>query len=83
MISSNTYHLSAMMWIGETVSPSPLLLAQCEELVCHMYGKHKFQSVDEARYQLFCGKGCSSKQFPPIANELQLHLMTACYQAAI
>ena len=50
MISNNTYHLSTMMSIGETAGPSPLLLAQCEEFVCHMYGKHEFQSIDEARY---------------------------------
>ena len=81
--SSNTHHLSTMMSIGETVSPSPSLLSQCEEFVCHMYGKHKLQSINEARYQLFCGKGCSSEQLPPTANELELHLMRACYQAAI
>jgi len=58
-----------MVSIGETVSPSLLLLAQCEEFVYHMYGKHELQSVDEARYlfiYLFalhiCSKGCSPHQ---------------------
>ena len=48
-----------------------------------MYGKRELQSIDEARYQLFCGKGCSSEQLPPTENELELHLMRAFYQAAI
>ena len=46
-----------------------------------MYGKPS--SVDEARYQLFCTKGCSSEQLPPTTDELNLHLMRAAYQAAI
>ena len=72
-----------IMSIRETVSLSPLLLAQCEEFMCQMYGKHELQSLHEARYKLFCDKGCSSEQFSPTANELQLHLMRACYQATI
>ena len=38
IISSITYHLSTMMLIRETVSPSPLLLVQYEEFMYHTDG---------------------------------------------
>ena len=72
-----------MISIGECVSPPASLLAECEKFVCYMYGKPELSSVDEARYQLFCTKGCSSEQLPPTTDELNLHLMRAAYQAAI
>ena len=42
----------------------------------------ELSSVDEARYQLFCAKRCSSEHLPPTADELHLYLMRAGYQAA-
>ena len=78
----NTFH-STMISIGECVSPPASLLVECEKFVCYMYGKPELSSVDEARYQLFCTKRCSSEQLPPTTDELNLHLMRAAYQAAI
>jgi len=79
----NSHFQSAMMSIGVAVDPPASLLAECERFVCYMYGKSNLSKVDEARYQLFCTKGCSSEQLPPTADELHLHLMRAAYQAAI
>ena len=57
-----------MMSFGECVSLPASLLEECEKFVCYMYGKPELHSVDEARYQLFCTKGCSSEQLPPTTD---------------
>jgi len=53
-----------------------------ERFVCEMYGQ-PLQSVNEARYRLFCTKSLSEFRLPPCRDALLLHSKRACYQAAV
>ena len=54
-----------------------------EEFVCSLYGQPKLRDVNEARYKIFCSKGCSTSQLPPCRDALQLYVKQSNYQAAV
>ena len=77
------HHRQAMANLGQTFDVSPQLLNSLETFVCSLYGQPHLTDVNEARYKLFCAKGCSSSQLPPCRDALQLHIRRANFQAAV
>lgn len=59
---------------------------QCEEIekyVCHLYGQARFDSIDNARYSIFCVSAPDESMLPPCSDALNLHYRRANYQCAI
>jgi hypothetical protein len=58
------------------------LLSVMEQFVCAIYGQ-QCDSVDEARYRMFCSNSAYGQSLPPTRHSLEQHLKRANYQAAI
>ena len=54
-----------------------------EQFVCHVYGK----KVNDARYQMFCGRGRTTtpdpERIPPTHDSLALHLQRANFVSLV
>ena len=73
------HHLATL---GEEFVFAPKVRKGLERFVCHMYGQPA-ESVDEARYKLFCLNNSTEHSLPPTYDARCLHPARANYQAAI
>ena len=72
-----------LQMLGDSFEESPELFSQCEQFTVKLYGIDHVESVNEARYFLFCVKSHQSHQLPPSQNALKQHIKRANYQAAL
>ena len=82
LVQTDALALKAMTQLGDNWDVTEELHNLCEMFVIHLYGV-KVQSIDEARYVLFCTKNHLSQQLPPTRDALRNHVKRANYQAAI
>ena len=82
LVQTDALARKTMTLIGDKWNVTEELQTLCEMFVIHLYGL-KIQSIDEARYVLFCTKNHLSQQLPPTRDALRNHVKRANYQAAI
>ena len=82
LVQTDALARKTMTLIGDKWNVTEELQTLYEMFVIHLYGL-KIQSIDEARYVLFCTKNHLSQQLPPTRDALRNHVKRANYQAAI
>ena len=80
LLKNNKECREFMCSIGSGFTITDGLMSKCELTVCQMYNV-KSDSVNAARYELFCLN--AGQSMPPCREALKQHLARANYQAAI
>ena len=69
--------------LGQTFTPDiPKTVAAIKPLICQLYSITS-NSINEARYKLFCCNASNERQLPPTKDALKQHLLRVNYQATI
>ena len=82
LVKENKQHLMALKKLGQSFNTDTELIAQLEALVCQVY-KSQTESVDKARYLLFCTGSKEEASLPPTQDALTQHVKRANYQLCI
>ena len=72
----------ALTQLGQSFNAERELITPLEALVCQVY-KSNTESVDKARYLLFCTGSKDGASLPPTQDALTQHVKRANYQATI
>ena len=81
-VNENQQHLKALKRLGQSFNTDTELVTQLEALVCQVY-KSNTESVDKARYLLFCTGSKQEVSLPPTQDTLTQHVKRANYQSGI
>ena len=76
-------HCDAFVELGESIDPSPNLVASLESFVCCLYRLESEINVNRARYALFKEGKYGEELLPPNKDSLLLHIRRANYECFI
>jgi hypothetical protein len=82
LVKENDRFVMALTQLGQSFNVESELISPLEALVCQAY-KSNTESVDKARYLLFCTGSKDGASLPPTQDALTQHVKRANYQAAI
>ena len=68
--------------LGENIEITPESLATVEKLLIKLYGSN-VNTINKARYVLFCQKQATGESLPPTDDALKFHVMRVNYQLFI